>query len=57
MSLIDEQCQRERWCNKCDDYRPIKFRVWESSVAVIWDLECAVCREIFERASQRRERT
>lgn len=51
--MLDEaqlkQEEKEIWCEECETLRLPRWKRWESSIAIIFDLECPKCHEIFDR--------
>ena len=39
----------ENWCPKCQDYVSTVERRWETSIAIIWDIECIKCHQFLAR--------
>lgn len=40
--------EKEIWCEECETWRLPRWKRWESSIAIIFDLECTKCHEIFD---------
>jgi len=59
--LTETQIKREKkelWCNFCDTWRMPEWKRWESSIAIIFDLECSHCHDmIFDRVVETKVKT
>lgn len=53
LSQAQLKCEeKEIWCEECETWRLPRWNRWESSIAIIFDLECPKCHEIFDRVSE-----